>query len=175
MAGVQRSEAFFFFGGESNLDIDALPKEWVRAQGNELTAYARHIAKYRLEKITVQDVIKVHARRKGSTWNSLPPRETWDDMGPTLKAADKLSIALGSQITEICSAYRSPAYNARCPGAKPRSYHKSNIALDLIFNTSTSRVSRVARELRNNGLFEGGVGRYSTFTHLDTRGYNADW
>ena len=61
------------------------------------------------------------------------------------------------------------------PGAKPRSYHQQNVALDLMFKTSQSRVARVARELRDNGAFKGGVGRYNIFTHIDTRGYNADW
>jgi hypothetical protein len=175
LAGVQKSEAFFFFGGKSNLDLEALPREWVKEQGDELHAYARHIAKYRLEKITVQDVIKAHARKKGALWNRIPPRDTWENMGPTLRVADRMTEALGVELKLISSAYRSPAYNSRCPGAKPRSYHQKNVALDLIFNTSPSRVSRVARELRNNGLFKGGVGRYSTFTHVDTRGYNADW
>lgn len=175
VAGVQDSDAFFFFGGKSNLNTDDFPQEWVRSQGPELQAYARHIAKYRLEKITVHDVIKAHARNKGSVWNQIPPRNTWDNMGPTLKAADKIAVALGVGLKEVTSAYRCPAYNARCPGAKPRSYHQQNVALDLMFNASPSRVSRVARELRGNGLFEGGVGRYSLFTHIDTRGYNADW
>lgn len=175
LAGVQDSDAFFFFGGKSNLNTEDLPQEWVRSQGAELQAYARHIAKYRLEKISVHDVIKAHARKKGSVWNQIPPRKTWDNMGPTLKAADKVAVALGVGLKEVTSAYRCPAYNARCPGAKPRSYHQQNVALDLMFNTSPSRVARVCRELRNNGLFEGGVGRYSLFTHIDTRGYNADW
>jgi hypothetical protein len=175
LAGVQNSEAFFFFGGKSNLDVDALPREWVKEQGDELHDYARHVAKYRLEKITVQDVIKAHARHKGACWNRIPPRDQWDNMGPTLQVADKLTEALGVELKQICSAYRSPAYNSRCPGAKPRSYHQKNVALDLIYDTSSSRVTRVARELRNNGVFKGGIGRYSTFTHVDTRGYNADW
>ncbi|MBK1833776.1 D-Ala-D-Ala carboxypeptidase family metallohydrolase [Roseibacillus ishigakijimensis] len=172
---VQRSEAFFFFGGKSDLNVDDLPQEWVRLQGDNLQAYARYLAKLRLEKISVHDVIKAHARVKGSVWNEIPPRSTWDNMGPTLKAADRVAEALGCGLKEVTSAYRSPAYNSRCPGAKPRSYHKQNVALDLMFNTSPSRVARVARELRNNGLFQGGVGRYNVFTHIDTRGYNADW
>ena len=175
LSGVQNSDAFFFFSGKSNLNVDELPQEWVKSQGDELQAYARHIAKYRLEKLTVHELIKAHARQKGSVWNQIPPRETWERMGPTLKVADQLTIALGVGLTEITSAYRSPEYNARCPGAKPRSFHQQNIALDLMFNTSPSRVARVARELRDNGLFEGGVGRYSLFTHIDTRGYNATW
>lgn len=172
---AQNSSAFFFFGGKVELDTDALPQEWVRSQGKELHAYARHVAKHRMERLTVQQVIKAHARQKGSVWNQIPPRSMWDSMIPTLKAADKLAVALGSDLKEVTSAYRCPAYNARCPGAKPRSYHQQNVALDLMFNTSQSRVARVARELRDNGEFKGGVGRYALFTHIDTRGYNADW
>ena len=174
---TQNSSAFFFFGGnnKSDFNTDDLPQEWVNLQGKDLQKYARHITKHRMDKITVQQVIKAHARKKGSVWNNIPPKSQWDSMIPTLQAADKLAVALGSDLKEICSAYRSPAYNARCPGAKPRSYHQQNVALDLMFNTSQARVSRVARELRNNGLFKGGVGRYNIFTHIDTRGYNADW
>lgn len=174
---AQNSNAFFFFGGgaKSDFNADELPQAWVEEQGKELQGYARHIAKHRLEKLTVQQVIKAHARQKGTVWNNIPPRSMWDSMIPTLQAADKIAVALGSDLKEVTSAYRCPAYNARCPGAKPRSYHQQNVALDLMFNTSQSRVARVARELRNNGLFKGGVGRYSLFTHIDTRGYNADW
>ena len=172
---VQNSCAFFFFGGKTNFNTDELPQEWVAQQGKELQDYARHIAKHRFERVTVQQVIKAHARNKGSVWNSIPPRSMWDNMMPTLKAADQLAVALGTELKEVTSAYRCPSYNARCPGAKPRSYHQQNVALDLMFNTSQTRVARVARELRNNGLFKGGVGRYSLFTHIDTRGYNADW
>ena len=172
---TQNSSAFFFFGGKSDLNTDELPQEWVQKQGNDLQKYARHIAKHRMEKITVQQVIKAHARHKGTVWNNIPPKSMWNGMIPTLKAADKLAVALNCDLKEIPSAYRCPAYNARCPGAKPRSYHQQNVALDLMFNTSQARVARVARELRNNGLFKGGVGRYNIFTHIDTRGYNADW
>lgn len=172
---VQDSDAFFFFGGKSDLNTDDLPQAWVAQQGKDLQKYARYVAKHRFEKLTVKQVIKAHARQKGSTWNSIPPKSMWKNMMPTLQAADQLAVALGSDLREVTSAYRSPAYNSRCPGAKPRSYHMQNVALDLMFNTSQSRVARVARELRDNGAFKGGVGRYSLFTHIDTRGYNADW
>ena len=174
---VQNSDAFFFFGGnnKSDFNTDDLPQEWVQQQGKDLQKYARHISKHRFEKVTVQQVIKAHARQKGTVWNNIPPKSMWDNMIPTLQAADKIAVALGSELDQICSAYRCPAYNARCPGAKPRSYHQQNVALDLMFKTSQSRVARVARELRDNGAFKGGVGRYNIFTHIDTRGYNADW
>ncbi|MEM9080153.1 MAG: D-Ala-D-Ala carboxypeptidase family metallohydrolase [Verrucomicrobiota bacterium] len=173
--GTQGSQGFFFFGGKSNLDTEDLPKEWVRIQGGHLHSYARYIASLRLKHLSVQDVIRAHARRKGSVWNEIPPRAMWKSMRPTLEAADQVADVLGVGLKEVTSAYRSPAYNARCPGAKPRSYHKQNLALDLMFHASPSRVARVAKELRNNGLFSGGVGRYSSFTHIDTRGFNADW
>ena len=174
-ASVQNSDAFFFFGGKVDFDTETLPKEWVEKQGEDLHRYARHIAKCRLEKLSVDQVIRAHARQKGPVWNCIPPSKMWDNMIPTLKAADKLAVALGSELKQVASAYRCPAYNARCPGAKPRSYHQQNVALDLMFNTSQARVARVARELRDNGEFQGGVGRYDIFTHIDTRGYNADW
>ena len=96
-------------------------------------------------------------------------------MGATLKVADRIGAQVGSPVREVTSAYRSYSYNRRCPGAESRSYHLQNVALDLKFNTSTSRVAGAARYLRSKGVFKGGVGRYSAFTHIDTRGQNVDW
>jgi len=174
-AGTQSSDAFLFFKGSSNLDTDNLPKEWVRQNEEVLFRYARHLSSLRLKNLTVQNVIAAHAKVRGSCWNQLPPESLWAEMDPTLKAADQLSQALGVGLDQVVSAYRSPAYNSRCPGAKSRSYHMRNQALDLIFKTKPSRVARVAREMRNNGAFSGGVGSYSNFTHIDTRGYSVDW
>jgi len=171
----QESEAFLFFKGSSNLDTDKLPREWVRRNEKVLYRYARHLSSLRLENISVQDVITAHAKKRGSCWNQLPPESMWPELDPTLKVADHVSQALGVGLNAVVSAYRSPSYNSRCPGAKTRSYHMKNQALDLVFKTRPSRVARVAREMRNNGFFEGGVGSYSNFTHIDTRGYSVDW
>ena len=92
-----------------------------------------------------------------------------------LLVADEVASRLGTSVRVVTSAYRSPAYNARCSGAMPNSYHKQNYALDLKFHASPSVVARIARNVREEGKFRGGVGRYSGFTHIDTRGYNADW
>jgi hypothetical protein len=43
------------------------------------------------------------------------------------------------------------------------------------FGVAPSVVAQTARTLRSRGVFRGGVGRYSTFTHIDTRGQNVDW
>ena len=116
-----------------------------------------------------------HAKRKGSVWNTLPPRSKWLHVSQTLRVADEIARRLGSSIRDVTSAYRSPAYNARCPGAKANSFHKENYALDLKFFASPYTVARTARHIREEGRFRGGVGSYSAFTHVDTRGYNADW
>jgi len=164
------------FRHSSPIDLSFLPKSWVRREGDRtVQSYARYLKSLRLKYVTPEQVIKAHARRKGSVWNSLPPMSMWRAMGGTLQAADRVAATLGMPIKTVTSAYRSPAYNRRCPGAKPRSWHMRNYALDLQFGTSTSKVAQAARYVREKGYFKGGVGRYSSFTHIDTRGHNVDW
>ncbi|MGE9268118.1 MAG: D-Ala-D-Ala carboxypeptidase family metallohydrolase [Verrucomicrobiales bacterium] len=147
----------------------------MKAQGSSLENYARYLQSLDLKMVTIQQVVSAHARRKGSVWNSLPPRSMWRNIGKTLQAADKVAMTLGRPVKDVTSAYRSPAYNSRCPGAKSRSYHTKNNALDLKFSASPYSVASVARRLRSQGVFKGGIGRYSSFTHIDTRGTNVDW
>ena len=99
----------------------------------------------------------------------------WRAMAGTLMAADRVAAVLEQPINDVVSAYRSPAYNRRCPGAKPRSWHMQNFALDLQFKASPSSVACAALYVRSKGAFQGGIGRYSDFTHIDTRGHNVDW
>jgi len=138
-------------------------------------SYYRYLKSLRLKYVTPEQVIKAHARKKGSTWNNLPPKSMWRAMAGTLKATDRLAATIGMPVKEVTSAYRSPAYNRRCPGAKSKSWHLRNFALDLKFNTSSYKVARAARYVRSKGHFKGGVGSYSSFTHIDTRGHNVDW
>ena len=96
-------------------------------------------------------------------------------MGGTLKAVDHVAATIGQPVMEVASAYRSPAYNRRCSGAKSSSWHLQNFALDLKFQASPGTVARAARSVRAKGVFKGGIGRYPSFVHIDTRGKNADW
>ena len=169
------TSALSFYSGSAKLDTNLLPSEWVRRQGPKLHAYARYLSALRLRHISIQQVIEAHARRKGSVWNSLPAREDWRRMSQTLRVADEISVRVGTSVKTVTSAFRNASYNARCPGAKPNSFHKRNFALDLKFHASTYAVARAARSIREEGKFRGGVGRYTGFTHVDTRGYNADW
>ena len=56
-------------------------------------------------------------------------------------------------VEEIVSVYRTPAYNARCPGAKSNSYHVRNNAMDIVFNCPPGKVAAMARAMRATGLF----------------------
>jgi hypothetical protein len=140
-----------------------------------LLDYARYLAKVRLRYIKVKDVIDAHCKTRGGVANTPPPRSLWTRLVPTLRVADRLAHELRSSEVEIISAYRSPAYNARCPGARRESMHLRNMALDLRFKVSARDAAAVAIRMRDKGLFKGGIGRYSNFIHIDTRGENVDW
>lgn len=158
------------------VDLQYLPVDWVRHEGKNVFRYAKYIKKLKLKRLNTQDIIAVHARNKGKVWNSLPPKKYWKNIGETLKVADTVAQALNEDVKEVVSLYRSPAYNSRCPGAKPHSWHKKNVAMDVIMESSPREVYSMVKYYRDNKKgFEGGVGRYRGFTHLDTRGYNATW
>lgn len=171
------SNAFAFLGKSRvpKTNLSSLPSSWRKSQGQHLIDYVLYLEGLRLRNVPVIQIVKAHAKRRGSVWNQIPPKRMWKSLKPTLKALDRIASELGMPVKEIVSAYRCPRYNARCRGAKSRSQHLVNTALDVKFNTSAYRVAAVARKLRSRGLFKGGVGRYSSFTHIDTRGSNADW
>lgn len=155
--------------------IGGFPADWVRMQGRNLNDYVAYLNSLKMRNISAQDVISAHAKNRGSVWNTLPPRQWWARMGYTLRVVDRISSEMNVPVKEIVSAYRCPKYNARCAGAKSQSWHQANIAVDVQFQTSARNVTATARSLRDRGLFKGGVGSYSSFTHIDTRGTNVNW
>ncbi len=166
----------FLFRQSPPIDLSTVSTRWISLQGEKnVQSYAKYIEGLRLKYVTPLQVIQAHAKTKGSLWNSLPPRSMWRSMAGTLKATDRVAATVGKPVKAVVSAYRSPAYNGRCPGAKTRSWHMQNFALDVQFNASTSTVARAARHVRSKGFFKGGIGRYSSFVHIDTRGQNVDW
>jgi Peptidase M15 len=176
LAGTESASAFFFRKPASpEVDLELLPAVWVEQQGKNLDNYIDFLAGLHLENIRVQQVIDAHAKDRGGVWNQLPHSSLWKNISPTLKAADRIARQLKVPVKEIVSAYRAPAYNARCSGARRASWHQTNFAVDISFPVRASVVTRTARDLRNKGLFRGGVGGYSSFTHIDSRGTNIDW
>lgn len=161
--------------GYSSSAVPGIPQAWVNAKGLNVNRYANYIKKLRLKNITPRMVLAPHFKTRGRVQNTLPPKSSWKRMGATLKVIDQLSYEMGVPVKTILSAYRCPRYN-RAVGGKSGSYHMSNVAIDVKFHgASPWRVASVARYLRKKRKFEGGVGRYSSFVHVDTRGFNVDW
>lgn len=157
------------------LNFSDLPEEWVHREAALLPEYSRYLSRLNLKSICSKQVIEAHAKSKGPIWNSLPPKQWWTRMGYTLRVADRIALEMNVKEVEVISAYRSPAYNANCEGAKARSWHQANVAVDVKFPVRASLVTSTARSLRTRGLFKGGVGGYWNFTHIDSRGENMDW
>ena len=172
--GAPKSEGVFF-GLIGDKPVPGIPHAWIQAKGSDVTRYARFVQSLNLRNITPRMVLAPHFKSSGGVPNSLPPKSYWNRLGPTLKLIDSIVGRLGSPLKEIASAYRSPSYN-RAVGGRTKSYHMQNMACDIkVHGVSTYHVAAAARDLRSRGLFRGGIGRYSAFVHVDTRGLNVDW
>jgi len=119
--------------------------------------------------------------RKGVS-NSCPPEALWPNCIQPLVVLDEIRHRLGETI-RITSAYRSPAYN-EAVGGERMSYHKIFMALDATSPAGAAKLHAVAREVRGTRLrlpgggsfvWRGGIGRYPSFIHVDTRGRDANW
>jgi hypothetical protein len=120
---------------------------------------------------TADEVFFRGARDAKLQLNTDPPRALWPSLLAVTKVADEARHRLGKAV-KINSAYRSPAYNRAISGAS-KSIHVLGGALDL--SGSPATLHKILTEMRREGLFRGGIGRYKTFTHVDVRGKNADW
>ena len=107
--------------------------------------------------------------------NRKPEESEWGNIELTAKVLDQLRERMGAPISTL-SVHRSKAYNKAVGGA-PNSQHLRFNAVDFVVksNSSPSDWASALRQMRQDGLFKGGIGTYSTFVHLDTRGENADW
>lgn len=151
-----------------------LPEEWIAANGRAANEYLRYLNSLGLRRVSPNEVLAAHAKTKGSVWNTLPPKVWWRRMGYTLRVVERIALEMNVSRVEVVSAYRSPAYNSNC-GGRRGSWHQANVAIDVRFPVRASKVTSTARELRDLGLFKGGVGGYWNFTHIDCRGQNINW
>lgn len=181
LLGASKSDAMWsvldVLNGENGEtpDRSPIPPSLRGVLGHNGEVYKKFLSRIGLRKMSLQDIIDSHAKAHGHIHNTLPPRQMWGNIRTTLQALDKVAARLGEPVGEVLSVYRCPAYNATCPGAKSHSYHMRNNAIDVRFSSSPRKVAAMARDMRKAGLFKGGVGRYPGFTHIDTRGLNADW
>lgn len=169
---VREAKAGLFY---STKPVKGIPQAWVDEKGLDVLRYANYIKGLRLKNLTPHHVLYPHFKNRGRTRNSIPPRYMWRNIAKTLKVIDKMASHMRAKVKPLVSVYRSPTYNRAVRG-RSKSQHLVNRAVDVQFyNVSAYTVSAVARRFRAAGHFKGGVGRYSSFTHVDTRGSNADW
>ena len=123
---------------------------------------------------TGAELARYFKQKRGGVRNDYPHRALWHRFLPTLRLVDNLRHALGCPV-RITSHYRSPAYNQAVGGA-PQSQHKAFRAADVQADGATPHeVYKILKLWRDQGRFQGGIGLYPTFVHVDTRGTNADW
>lgn len=107
--------------------------------------------------------------------NTPPPKSLWPNIAKTARMIDEIRHRLGYPV-RILSGYRGPNYNT-CIGGATTSFHMRFNALDWTCSQgSAADWHAVAKAVRGSSTdFEGGIGRYSSFIHIDTRGYEANW
>ena len=136
--------------------------------------YTAYLAGLKLRHFSPQEITSYAFRERGGVMNSLPPRELWRNIVPTLWLVDQLREYLNKPIT-LSSIYRSHEYNQQVGGAT-QSYHMRNMAIDFVVDSvSPGRVHEILLNMRAAGSFLGGIGKYHHFTHVDTRGSAATW
>ena len=172
MFSIREAKAGLFY---STKPVEGIPQAWVNSKGLEVLRYANYIKGLKLKNVSPYMVLHPHFKTRGRQHNSIPPRYMWKNITATLRVIDAMSSRMRARPKPFTSVYRSPTYNRAVRG-RSGSQHLVNRAVDIQFNgVSAGTVSAVARKMRSEGLFKGGVGRYSSFTHVDTRGTNADW
>jgi len=133
--------------------------------------FQRLLDKAGVRYFTADEVFFRGARDARLQLNTDPPRSLWPSLLAVTKVADEARHRLGKAV-KINSAYRSPAYNRAISGAS-KSIHVLGGALDL--SGSPATLHKILTQMRREGLFRGGIGKYRTFCHVDVRGKNANW
>lgn len=83
----------------------------------------------------------------------------------------KIRTHFGKAVT-ITSAYRTPSKNKAC-GGTTYSQHLYGMAADIkVKGVTPKKVAAYAEKLMPNS---GGIGIYSTFTHIDVRAKKSRW
>lgn len=103
--------------------------------------------------------------------NTDPPEALWANILPTIRVLDILRDQLGVPIMTT-SVYRSPDYNTAIGGAR-NSQHMQFNAIDFIVKNTTLTPSQWAarlQDMKTAGIFDGWIGVYDHFVHVDTRG-----
>lgn len=100
------------------------------------------------------------------------PEKYYGNCQRLMNLLEEIRTACGNRAVTVNSGYRTESYNKKVDGAK-QSQHLYAAAADIkVSGKSASEVYKLCDRLVGN---RGGVGRYSTFTHVDVRGHKARW
>lgn len=99
----------------------------------------------------------------------MPPAAILQNIDRLAHRLQAVRDVLNRPIT-ITSGYRTPQHNAAIPGAVQNSYHTRGMAADIV--VEGMQPQDVQRFLSN---WSGGLGGYTTHTHVDIRPYTARW
>jgi hypothetical protein len=104
------------------------------------------------------------------------PQEVQANLRELAAQLEVLKAELGGATVTIMSGYRSPAHNREVGGAT-NSEHMQGRAADIKVAGFTPRqvADTIERLIREGRMKQGGLGRYASFTHYDTRGTAARW
>lgn len=104
------------------------------------------------------------------------PEEYLDNVQRLAELLEVIRAKIGARPIRVISGYRSPKYNKKIGGAR-HSRHMTAEAGDLQARGMTPDALYAAiRELIEEGLHVGGLGRYRNFIHVDVRtGRVARW
>ena len=136
----------------------------------EIIQFRRHMEALALEYFEPEEFL-VHCNVKP---NSYPPSELWGRIDETAMILDVIRYEAKVPI-RITSCYRNKEYNKKVGGTH-FSRHLEFNAIDFQSDKMLAEdLHAIALRLRRAGKFLGGLGKYSTFVHIDTRGHNASW
>ena len=148
---------------------------WLRAgHAEEVAAYATYLARQRLDHVVpMQDLLRSGRRWRGCGVDefSVPPRENWSAIVPTLRLVADLRAARVLGEAEVASAWRSREFNI-CEGGSPESRHVGNNALDFDIASGAGADALCDHWRRHGAAKRFGLGFYSPGKiHVDTSGF----
>jgi N-acetylmuramoyl-L-alanine amidase len=171
-ASVDIGEGFDPIALESSVSI-------LEASGFDMAAFQSFVQSLGLRHFSANELLFLGNSNEGggacSGKNAFPSRDLWPNIANTARMLDEIRHRLGARC-RILSAYRNEAYN-NCIGGESASLHMRYNAIDFKCDTGTSsQWHAVAKAVRaSSSSFVGGIGKYPSFVHVDTRGYVANW
>jgi len=101
-----------------------------------------------------------------------PPPRLWPNILDTLDVLEWLRDRIGEPYN-LNSGFRSPTYNSKIGGAASSQHLVFRATDGWAEETPPKEIADLLEEHPQAHLL--GIGRYKTFTHLDTRGQRARW